>query len=189
MSWGYRLSVPENARAKGIESVRPFNGRVVTSGKRIPYLQRRNGEAEWQTSRYGMQLYNSGIGKLFWNAKKESLETNEKWTRLIRMRIVIPVDAYVESAPTRSWLVGPRAWIPGLLDTSITGGIVTITESNEGGGSPILLTQSAAIAWLDAKPWDAIKTLNGDRESFQLADIFVAAKLDMESKTKAPIAA
>lgn len=190
MSWGYRLSVPEGARAPGIEIAQPFDTRVVISGKRIPYLERVNGKAKWGASRYGMTLYNSGSGKLFWNAKKEALQTNETWSRLIRMRIAIPIDAYVESSPVRKWMVGERSWIPGLLNPAASGGIVAITESDEGGGgNPILLTQEAAINWLDSKDWNAIKALEGERVPYEEADVFVAARLDMESKSKIPIAA
>lgn len=190
MSWGYRLSVPEGARAEGIESVRPYNGRVITAGKGIPFLERVRGRASWGTARYGLNLYSGHSGKLFWNAKKESLRTNETWSRLMRMRIAIPVDSYVESSPTRCWMTGERAWVPGLCDPSVNGGIVTITEAlDNGGGRPILLDQDAAIAWLDAPQWTALQTLEGGRMDYTMADVFIAARLDAESKSKVPIAA
>ena len=190
MSWGYRLSVPEGARAAGIETVQPFNTRVVISGKRIPYLERINKQPRWDAARYGMMLFNSGSGKLFWNAKRESLATNETWSRLMRMRVVIPIDAYVESSPVRKWMVGERAWVPGLLNPAPSGGIVAITESDqERGGNPILLSQDAAIEWLDADHWNAVKTLDGQRVKYEEADVFVSARLDTESKSKIPIAA
>ena len=103
MSWGYRLRIPEGARANGIDRVLPYENRVVTAGKLIPFLERVKGRPSWGTARYGLNLYSGHSGKLFWNAKKESLRTNETWSRLMRMRIAIPVDAYVESSPTRCW--------------------------------------------------------------------------------------
>lgn len=187
MSWGYRFSIPEAARAEGIEEARPFDGRVVTTGKLVPYLERTRGKAKWQLSRYGLTMYSGSQGKIFWNAKRESLKSNERWSRLMRMRVILPVDAYVESSPTRRWMKGDRAWVPGLLDPSSNGGIVTITEAAEEGGVPILLDQEAAIAWLDANQWEAESKLSGQRIAFEEADVFLSARLDTESKSKIPI--
>lgn len=189
MSWGYRLSIPESARAEGIDEIRGYNGRVINAGRHIPYLERKRGKARWETARYGLDMFNSGKRKMFWNAKRETLKTNEAWFRLIRMRVAIPVNAYVESAPHRNWLVGDQAWVPGLYNPSPTGGIVTITEPISDGGRPILLTTQAAIDWLDAEQWEAIATLDGERVKFSLADDFLSAKLDMELRSRAPIAA
>tara|TARA_B100000678_G_scaffold250912_1_gene225980 strand:- start:1013 stop:1585 length:573 start_codon:yes stop_codon:yes gene_type:complete len=190
MSWGYRLRIPEGARANGIDKVLPYEKRVVTAGKLIPFLERVKGRPSWGAARYGLNLYSGHSGKLFWNAKKESLRTNETWSRLMRMRIAIPVDAYVESSPTRCWMTGPAAWVPGLYDPSVSGGIVTITEAlAEGGGRPLLLDQKTAIRWLDATQWNALAVLEQGKVQYEMADIFVSARLDAESKSKVPIAA
>ena len=187
MSWGYRLSIPDTARAEGSEDAMKFNERVVTTGRLVPYLERPGRKSQWSLARYGQTMFSGSKPRIFWNAKRESLKTNEKWSRLLRMRVVIPINAYVESAPTRRWMSGERAWIPGLIDPSRDGGIVTITESAEQGGVPILLTQEAGLAWLDANQWDAVSLLDGERVEYQQADIFLSAKLDTESKARPPV--
>jgi len=187
MSWGYRLSIPETARADGYEDAMKFDGRVVTTGRQMPFLERPGGRSQWGLARYGQTMFSGSKPRIFWNAKRESLKTNEKWSRLLRMRVLIPIDAYVESSPTRRWMSGERAWVPGLIDPSRDGGIVTITESVDGGGVPILLEQEAAMAWLNANQWDAVSTLDGKRVEFSQSDIFLSAKLDTESKASPPI--
>ena len=187
MSWGYRLSIPETARADGYEDAMKFDGRVVTTGWQMPFLERPGGRSQWGLARYGQTMFSGSKPRIFWNAKRESLKTNEKWSRLLRMRVLIPIDAYVESSPTRRWMSGERAWVPGLIDPSRDGGIVTITESVDGGGVPILLEQEAAMAWLNANQWDAVSTLDGKRVEFSQSDIFLSAKLDTESKASPPI--
>lgn len=189
MSWGYRFSIPESARAEGIEGVRHYDTRIATSGQAIPYLRRVAKKAKWGETRYGMTLLTDEGRKLFWNARKESLKANTQWNRLLGCKIAIPIDAYVESSPVRTWHTGPRAWVPGLLNLFQDGGIVTITEQCGEGGKPILLDQDAAIAWLDAEHYNAIETLGGNRIVFDEADIFVAARLDAESKRKVSKAA
>jgi len=186
MSWGYRFCVPANARAEGSEDASAYDGRVVTAGRQLPYLERISGRARWGTTRYGITMANGSKSRLFWNAKREALRTNEQWSRLSRMRVLLPVDAYVESSPTRRWMAGGRAWVPGLLDPSRSGGIVTITEAAAQGGVPILLTQDAAIAWLDANQWEMEALLDGGRVVFEQADIFLSARLDAESKASPP---
>ena len=187
MSWGYRFSIPEAARAEGSEDAIKFDGRVVTTGKVIPFLERLKGRPRWGLSRYGMNMHSGSKSRMFWNAKRESLKSNEQWARLLRMRLLLPIDAYVDSVPTRRWMAGERAWVPGLIDPSANGGIVTITESAEQGGVPILLTQEAGIAWLDASPWEVEALLDGERQKFEQADIFLSARLDTESKARPPI--
>ena len=189
MCWGFRFSIPLNAKASGIQAARAYHQRASSSGRSIPYLERRNGTPEWKVDRYGLMLKLGRNGRLFWNAKREALKTNEHWARLMRQRVAIPVDAYVESSPCRTWHAGERAWIPGLVDLDHDGGIVTITEPSSSGGQPILLTQAAAMAWLDAHPWDAVETLSGDRIPFTKSDIFLSAALDREMSSKAALAA
>ena len=70
MSWGYRLRIPEGARANGIDKVLPYEKRVVTAGKLIPFLERVKGRPSWGAARYGLNLYSGHSGKLFWNAKR-----------------------------------------------------------------------------------------------------------------------
>ena len=187
MSWGYRISIPDTARADGSEDALKFDGRVITTGRLAPFLERPNGKPKWGLSRYGQTMFSGSKPRIFWNAKRESLKTNEKWSRLLRMRVLLPIDAYVESVPTRRWMSGDRAWIPGLIDPARDGGIVTITESAQEGGVPILLTQEAGLAWLDASPWEVDTLLDGSRLEFTQADIFLSAKLDMESKARPPV--
>lgn len=189
MSWGYRIAFPPSARAEGAEGVSGYDKGVVTAGRMTPFLERVGGRARWSEARYGMTLYSGARGKLFWNAKRESLRSNETWARLMRMRIAVPIDAYVENAPLRSWRTGPAAWLPGLLNPAAGGGIVTITETLDGGGMPILLTQESALAWLDASQWSAADTLDLDRAAYDHADIFLSARLDVESKRQGPKAA
>ena len=190
MTWGFRIDVPAEARGLNIEQIAPFHGRVVTSGKETPCLKRVAGKPEWMKMRYGVTMNYGPSGKLIWNAKRESLLSNEKWTKLIRQRIVIPVTAFVESRPDRTWFIGERGWIPGFVDYDNYGGVVAITESNgDTGGSPIILDQDAAMAWLDASQWNALKMLDGNRVAFEEADVFKHAALDSEAACRLPIAA
>lgn len=189
MSWGFRFAIPASARATGIENVRDYDRRVASAGSLVPYLKRQHGVPCWATARYGIKLSSAGRSRLFWNARRQALSTNESWARLLHQRIAIPIDAYVENRPLRGWQVGPAAWLPGLISVADDGGIVIITEPHGDGGSPILFTQAAAIAWLDAKPWDTLKMLDGARACYEEADIFVAASLDRERQTRVPLAA
>lgn len=189
MSWGYRFAIPERARAEGIDDVRAYDGRVANAGSLIPYLRRDAGVPRWAMARYGVMLSSAGRTRLFWNARRESLSTNESWARLLHQRIAVPINAYVENRPLRGWQVGPVAWLPGLISVADDGGIVIINEAKGGGGSPILFTQAAAMAWLDAQPWDTIKMLDCARVSFEEADIFIAASLDRERQSRVPLAA
>lgn len=190
MSWGFRFDIPEQAKAEGIKAAARFNGRAANSGKDIPVLIRKNGVPSWAIARYGLMLRLGASARFLWNARRESLQTNENWTRLIGQRVAIPVNAYVENAPSRSWNTGTRGWVPGLFDQSYDGGVVAITEAHGSeGGSPIILTQAAAMAWLDSEPWNAIARLDGERVHFEQADVFTAAALDRELQSRVPIAA
>lgn len=190
MCWGFRFDIPDRARAPGVEQVRSYHGRVATSGKTVPILRREAGQPTWSTARFGMMLRLGLSAKLIWNARRSSLRTNEQWARLIEQRVAIPINAFVQNEPERSWYVGQRAWLPALINRSPDGGVVVINEGHDGdGGGPILLDQSAAMAWLDAAPWDAIARLDGERASYALADVFTAAHLDRESSSRVPIAA
>ena len=53
----------------------------------------------------------------------------------------------------------------------------------------MLLDQKTAIRWLDATQWNALAVLEQGKVQYEMADIFVSARLDAESKSKVPIAA
>lgn len=186
MTWGFQLDIPSNARGENIDAARPYHSRVVTAGKRITALRRNNGNPIWIQNRFGIMLQFGHSSKLFWNAKRDTIKTNEQWSRLMRQRIAIPVTAYVENAPDRRWYIGERGWIPGLVSNSHDGGIVTINNEK---GSPIILEQNTAIEWLDVPAWNALEKLDENNIQFNEADPFEYARLNSESSTKVPIAA
>lgn len=190
MSWAMRLAVPPHARAAGIENARKYDEHIVRSGQRTAYLEGTSNQRRWAEARYGITLTTGTRSQLFWNARCETIEKTESWNRLVGQRVAIPIDRYGESKPRPQWYGGDRAWMPGLINRSFNGGIVTLTEDDkEGGRRPIIISDAGAIAWLDAKNWDALKLVRQlDRCSYSSVDDFEFAQLSNEAKTAPRIA-
>ena len=185
-----RLAVPPQARAAGIETARKYDTRVVRSGQKITYLEGASTQRRWVETRYGLKLTTGTKSQLFWNARSETVKQTESWNRLVGQRVAIPVDRYGESKPRPEWYKGDRAWMPGLVSRAFEGGIVTLTEDDGNGGrKPILISDAGAIAWLDAKTWDALRLLEQmDRTSYVPVDDFEFASLNAEAKSMSRIA-
>jgi putative SOS response-associated peptidase YedK len=189
MCWAYRFAEPIiSADATNIAI--PHMGRIIRSGQEAAILAHRKGKLTWIKSRFGMSFPKSGGGRqLIWNARDDKLKTNETWTRLIRQRFAIPVNAYVENTPNEIWYVGNPAWLIGFYDTDQDGGAVVVTEDNgQGLRKPILIETDRVIPWLTAKQWAALPELErAPRAVFAEADLFVAKQLEADARTKVPL--
>lgn len=193
MCWGYRVApatVTTAIDAEDYELIAPLIGRIACAGRETAVLVNRRAVTRWLPTRYGMMLPNAGGRReLRWNARDDKLDKVELWSRLIRQRFAVPIDAYVESAPNETWHVGPEAWLIGFYDTEPHGGSVAITEGDGDRRIPILVDRAAAMAWLGAKQWDAIPCLaRATRIRYAEADIFEAKALSTDARTKVPLA-
>lgn len=193
MCWAYRVSPPSvTARVDALEYdvVTPHVGRITCAGKEAAVLVKRKGDIRWMATRYGMMLPQAGSGRqLIWNARDDKLDTVELWSRLVRQRFAVPIDAYVESSPVETWYTGPNAWMVGFFDVEVHGGAVALTEAAGDRRVPILIGQDAAMAWLEAQQWDAVPMLGKvGRTAFAEADIFAAKALSTDARTRVPLA-
>ena len=77
----------------------------------------------------------------------------------------------------------------GFYDTDEDGGSVTITEAGAGDARiPILLPTEHAVAWLEAKQWDAIPGLGrAPRVRYVEADLFEGKRLATDARTTVPL--
>lgn len=190
MCWGYRIAKAGITAEEGRDFHDAHVGRVTISGRETVMLTKQRGHLLWSTIRYGMML-SGDLGKknLFWNARDDKLDVSEAWSRLIRQRCVVPIDAFVENNPKEEWHTGKTAWALGLYDTTPGGGMVLVTEDNGNGGRrPILTDLDGARSWINAKQWDAIEAMRkAARTIFTPADIFDAKTLAVEARTKVPL--
>ena len=187
MCWAFRAA-KGGSSVDNHEIALPQAGRIVRAGQDAAVIAMRGGKLTWLTLRYGMMLNRLGRRELVWNARDDRLETGENWSRLIRQRFAVPVDAYVESSPGETWRTGPIAWMVGLFDLDREGGTVAITEAKSGGRAPILLHGPDARAWLEAKQWSALPTLSAaPRTAFAEADLFTAKSLEVDARTRVPL--
>ena len=189
MCWAFRFADAATAAANE-SATTPHLGRITRAGQETPILVRRSGLPTWETIRYGMSFPKSGGGRqLIWNARDDKMDKVESWSRLMRQRFAVPVDAYVENAPGETWYVGPTAWMAGVFDTSRDGGAVVITEQGAGDERlPVLMSRQDALAWLAADHWDAMGVLaKASRVRFAEADLFAGKSLSTDARTTVPL--
>lgn len=189
MCWAYRFA-DAGIAADATNLAIPHAGRITRAGQEAAILVVRGGKLTWTTSRYGISFPKSGGGRqLIWNARDDKLETVETWSQLERQRFAIPIDAFVENAPGETWFVGQKAWMVGLFSTERDGGSVTITEQGPGDmRMPILVDTQHAVAWLEAKPWNARPGLaRAPRLKYAEADLFEGKRLSTDARTTVPL--
>lgn len=189
MCWAFRFAEFDVA-ADATNIAIPHLGRITRAGQQAAILTHRGGQPTWMALRYGLTFAKSGGGRqMIWNARDDKIDKIEAWSQMIRQRFVIPVDAFVENAPGETWYVGPQAWMVGLYDTDEDGGAVTITEQGPGDTrSPILIGTADAMAWLEAKQWNAIPGLGrASRIAFAEADLFEGKRLETDARTRIPL--
>ena len=189
MCWAYRFA-EDSIAADATNLAIPHYGRITRAGQKAAILVIRRGKLQWMESRYGMSFQKSGGGRqLIWNARDDKIDKIESWACLMGQRFAVPVDAFVEHAPGETWYVGPKAWMVGYYDTDEHGGSVTITEQGEGDARiPILVNGSHALAWLQAKEWEALPELKkASRIGYQEADLFEGTRLSTDARTTIPL--
>lgn len=189
MCWAYRFA-DSGVAADATNLAIPHFGRITRAGQQAVVLVRRGGTLQWLASRYGLTFAKSGGGRqLIWNARDDKLNKVETWTQMIRQRFAVPVDAYVENAPGETWYVGPMAWMVGFYDTDEDGGCVTITEQGVGDErKPILVDGASAMAWLEAKQWNALPGIAAaTRIVYTEADLFEGKRLGIDARTSVPL--
>lgn len=190
MCWAYRFTNGGIAAAQETLAA-PQIGRIIRAGQEAVVLTRRGGLPTWLQSRYGMSFPKSnGSRQLIWNARDDKLTTVETWAQLIRQRFAVPVDAYVENAPSETWHVGPTGWMLGFYDTDRNGGAVIVTEQGPTDERrPVLVGRDSALAWLAAQQWEALPLLaTAPRVEFKEADLFEGKSLATDARTRVPIA-
>lgn len=188
MCWAYRLRDAGLDAGKGSLAA-PTVGQVVRAGQAAVVLIEERGGLEWMETRYGVMLHRGGRRQLIWNARDDKIETSDTWTRLDRQRFAVPIDAYVENAPTETWFVGPQAWMIGYYDDERDGGCVTITETGIGADRiPVLVDAAAAKAWILADPWDAGDVMRAAaRIVYDKADAAAAASLSAQARERSVV--
>lgn len=188
MCWAYRVAAGDIAAINTPVS-EPFVGRINRAGQETAVLMMKGGQPTWVPTRYGVQMPASGGGRqMVWNARDDKLKTLEQWSRLIRMRHVIPIDAFVENVPEETWYTGAPAWLIGLHDPYDAGGAVTITEQSGADRRPVVTDAAGARAWLQASQWDVIPTLGRiNRIAYAEADLFESTSLSTDARTRVPL--
>lgn len=187
MCWAYKAA-ESGIKGANVETQAPHVGRITRAGQSAAMLADHRGTLGWIPTRYGMTIQ-IPASKLVWNARDDKLSTTEPWTRLVRQRCVVPIEAYVESKPAETWFIGPVAYLVGYFDRSTSGGWVAITEADGAGRRPVLVDEAAARAWLSAEQYE-VEGLVGamTRVGYAEADLFQAKALSADARTRVPLA-
>lgn len=189
MCWAFRVADADGVVADNSSAIASRAGRIVRSGQEGVALVKSKGRLTWMPHRYGMIFPKAGGGtQLIWNAREDKLDTVDSWTRLIRQRVAVPVDAYVENAPTETWLVGERGWMVGFFNTDRDGGMVFITGGDGEGRRPVIMSTADALTWLHAEQWDVRPHLaKAPRFDYREADLFESKRLSADARTTVPL--
>ena len=188
MCWAYRVAISD-IQAANEQVATPHEGRITRAGQEACVLMATGSSLTWTNTRYGITMAASGGGRqMVWNARDDKLDSMQQWTSLIRQRMAIPIDAYVENIPAETWFTGPTGWIIGFNDSEPHGGAVAITEQKGANRIPIVTDAAGALEWLNAKQWNALGKLSSiARIGFGEADLFESKRLAIDARTRVAI--
>lgn len=190
MCWAFRYA-KTNLNVTNGALLAAAAGTITASGRDAVMIVRKGAGLEAVQTRYGMSLV-SPLGKrsLFWNARDDKLNEAESWSRLVRQRCIVPVDAYCETQPAERWMAGATGYMIGLYDPKQGGGMVLVTEADpaygEGARRPVVLSEADARTWLTVGDWDAYQCFQDKgRKAYDEIELFESTRMSTDARRPA----